>query len=218
LKFFAYKSQKVAAMENENPYASPRSSSARETPSLNDVEVEMVREIVPWPWRWQSFLLIPDCGQLPELCAHCGRPTTRPLRPQRIQWCKTWIAILVPAMLIIGQRKGVVFYTLCEDHDSRQKNFKRLLWGLGASAFVQFFLGVALIILLKQGWPVVLMLTGFFSLLGALVMNVFVTGPLSAEAIENGVIWLKNLPPKFYSDLPQLPSLNGRKPIIPDFD
>jgi len=212
-------------MNNENPYASPHSNREPADGEPTAASAELVEETVAWPWRWGAFLILPDTAALPQLCARCGQSTDRPLQPRTLRWINPLFFIMLvisPPLFVlvslIGQRKGTLFVTLCEAHEQRQCKFNRAFWALLIAALGQGVLSIVLMVTLDRQWPLVLLLSSFFTLLASAVVHNIGARVVSVEKIEKRTIWLKNLPAAFFAGVPTLRSANGRTPIIPDFD
>ncbi len=208
-------------MNDENPYRSPQARMTRESAESRtdavDVDVEVIGDADPWPWRWEDYVILPSECALPSLCVECGAPSDRPLRPEQVYWFNPLHFILGPAFLIFGKKQGVVFYTLCEVHDRRSNLRAWLGWATFVGAITQFLLGLILVSALRSVWPVLLVVSAFFTLLLAIALLTLWHGVLRVQRIEKGVVWLK-LPSAFYRHLQELPSADGSKPIIPRFE
>jgi hypothetical protein len=206
-------------VNDQNPYASPRESGepARDG---NDAPVEVVHDGSLWPWRWGNYVLLPSECALPERCVLCGAISDRPMRAERVSAeveASVMERVMISRMMLsLRQKHGLVFYTLCENHDRSKRNEVFLWVGIGL-AIVQFFAGLLLTAQLRAGWPLFLLLSGFFTALFSVFVHSSNRHHLSVARIENGIVWL-NLPRAFYEHLPQLPSRDGRTPIIPPYE
>lgn len=208
---------KMFRMNDNNPYASPLSAGRPVRSEADTIAVEAV----PPPWRWRDYVLLPSECALPELCVRCGAPSDRPLRSEKVKWFSPALFAFVPLtipVMISGQKNGHVFYTLCAKHDGVRTARVRVAWVLGAVAVADFLLGMTLTMTLQTGWPVFLMIAAFFTLLLAVAIPAIMPGVLRVHRIDKGVVWLRLLPRQFYAHLPQLPSADGRNPIIPHFE
>lgn len=201
---------------DDNPYASPRT--AGNSSADADVNVEVVGENEPWPWRWKDSLLVPDAAALAPLCVKCGRPTDRPLQPHNVAWINPLMLFLIGLLAVLSQQRGTLFIALCEEHEARRKRFRTISWSLAGAAVVQFIVGIGAADAFGSKWPLLLGITALVSLFAAALVHAVGGRIVNIERMEKGVIWIKGLPRPFYEDLPQLPSKNGRQPLIPDFE
>lgn len=207
-------------MNDENPYRSPQTRITPEGASSDDVteRSEAIGEAVAWPWRWRDYVILPNECALPPRCVLCGAPTDHPLRPEKISWTNPVHRVVLGSGIAgLASKEGVLFYALCAEHDRRWDVKTWVYFGAGAAGVIQFLLGIYLTATLHTVWPLFLLLSAFFSVLLPVLLLSAVPGKLVVHRIENGVVWLR-LPKSFYVNLPELPSVDGRTPIIPRFE
>lgn len=208
-------------MDQENPYASPQYLDAPVGVVPGDAVPVKADPLVNW--RWGDYVLLPREGTLPRLCVRCGVPTDQPLRRNRVQWCNPWILLTIVLgvwicliLALVLQKKGIVFFALCEKHARARRRWIAAAWGiviLGIAQLVTFF---AFAGAKGPDWADFMLLTGIGTIVIGTSFGMFGSRTLQVKRIDKRTIWLKRLPPGFYVHLAQLPSVNGRTPIIPD--
>ncbi len=205
-------------MDDPNPYASPQYA-----PTPVNGAGEVADDDPKANWRWENYLLLPREGTLPPRCVRCGEPTDLPLRKKSVQWYNPWLALTillsVPIFVILAlvfQKKGVVYFTLCDAHARRRRRMIAAAWGIG-------FLGVAQMGVIfsfigrpsPPDWAILLIFTGIATMIAGAVVGSIGSRTIHVQRIDKHAIWLKKLPPTFYDHLPQLPTANGSKPLVP---
>jgi len=207
-------------MSDENPYRSSQTPMMPDGATSDEVADRSAsnEEPLPWPWRWRDYVILPNECALPPRCVLCGKPTDHPLRPEKISWTNpVHTVVLGSGIAGLASKQGVLFYTLCAEHDRRWDIKTWVYFGAGAAGVIQFLLGICLTATLHTVWPLFLLLSAFFSVLLPVLLLSAAPGKLAVQRIENGVVWLR-LPKAFYTHLPELPSVDGRTPIIPRFE
>lgn len=205
-------------MNEPNPYASPRFAGGPVPTEADLIAVEVV-DAEP-RWRWLNYLLVPRDATLPSRCVKCGVPTDLPLRKQKVYWYSPWLFLTILISLWIFliivlcvQKKGVVYFAMCEEHARRRRRMIALAWLMSLGGIAAAVVGFANVD--RNDAYGFLILAGLLSLMAGLIIGIRGARTLNVKYIDKHVIWLNKLPEVFYIHLPQLHSADGRNPIGP---
>lgn len=212
--------------QDENPYASPRTESYVE-PSSND-EFELAADVT-LPARWGAYLVVPRDVVLPQRCVVCGVETDAERTLHRVFWFHPWLFVIaaitffvapfclvgvIAASFLFFRKDGDVHCALCEKHAPDNRIWKRIAWFLAAMTFLVGVPGMWFV----KGWEaavVLMILAGAVAFMVAFVIVYRGSRFVRVQSIGGNTMWLKNLPGEFLAQYPELPSQDGRTPILP---
>jgi hypothetical protein len=219
-------------MQDDNPYASPRSNDSL-TPNSASVQ--------PLPntfnvWRFGRYLIVPNETALPDMCAICTDRTNQALRQAKFGWINPWLrapaglgfilfflslefntpllwAGFVGILLLsywLGRRygrTGAVYYRLCSLHERAKWRFRIIGW-LGGLCAIAGVAGAGLIQARSgSGELEVGTMVGIaFTLIGV-IFAVFAAAnsnrPFELHKIQADQLWLRGFDTRFMNLIPE---------------
>jgi hypothetical protein len=219
-------------MQDDNPYASPRSSDAL-TPNSASVQ--------PLPnafsvWRFGRYLIVPNETALPDMCAICTDRTNQALRQAKFGVSNPWISVPSAAafflLMVVSKldatyrwtgigavivlswwlnrrygRFGAVYYRLCSLHERAKWRFRIIGW-LGGLCAIAGVAGAGLIQARSgSGELEIGTMVGIAATLIGLVVVVFAAAnsdrPFELHKIQAGHLWLSGFDTRFMNLIPE---------------
>jgi hypothetical protein len=174
-------------MDNESPYAPPKSS-------LINTNPENMRR------KGRYVILDPDI-EWPSRCFKCNKETTYK-KEVKLAYVNPWIylSILINVVVtlilaLIFQKKFTIELPLCDEHTRKRRNFLIFQWTMVALFVATLAIGIAFEIMIFTAIAILIFFIVLFSgLFGRLAF---------AAKFKNGNIWVRGGGKEFLDSLPE---------------
>jgi hypothetical protein len=199
---------RATGMEDENPYAPPRSAL-----KTRDQRLLELLESGEAAWRDGKTLIVRKGAELPDRCVKCNAPAHGYRLRRSLSWHSSvwYLVVLINILLyvivaLIVRRTGKVAAGLCPRHRARRAWAIALGWLTALAGFGSCIAGALL-------WDVrqnsvaspsapILLGVGLILFVGGMIGGIVGSRVLVPNRIDKNLIWLTKLSPQYLATFP----------------
>lgn len=200
--------------ETPNPYAPPKEYVFADNHPQAGSPFEPGTEPVGL-WRQGRLLVMDKSARLPDRCVKSNEPATRRLR-RNLYWhhpaiyLTILLHLLIYILLALILRKTATIYVgLSDRYFAKRRRAMLIGWVLAVLSIALIGIGIGNVEPGAGPVPAVLIVSGVFLFLGALLYGLIGSRMVVAKRISDRYVWLKGVHPEFLADLPPWPHHYG---------
>lgn len=159
-------------------------------------------------WRDGKFLVAARDTVLPDRCVKCNRPAGGLRMTKKLYWHHPALYLLICAgvliyaiVALVVRKTATLHLGICEEHRNKRKRSIAITWSLVAITTVLFVVSAVTEEGAIAGLAVLM-------LLAAIIFGIVTTQLVAPVKIDDqGVVWLKGVPPAYLEGLPSYRSV-----------
>jgi hypothetical protein len=162
-------------------------------------------------WRQGSVLVMHKKAPLPDICLKSNKPAKGRL-VRKLQWHNPALALTIVLgvlvyliLALIVTKKATLRIPLSDEWLARRKSRMLIAWGIAAAGLLLCVLGIVLAGMTDRGEFALLLILGFFMMIGAAIYGQYACRMVWPKRITDEYVWLKGVNPEFLDRLEVFP-------------